>query len=905
MPTPPAASRSDAQDWHARPADAVLVELGSAVEGLTDAEATLRLQRYGANELPAARRKSALRRFFAQFNNLLLYVLIGAGAIVAMLGHFIDTAVIIAVVVINAIIGFIQEDRAERALLAIRSLLAPQATVLRGGRRRALAARELVPGDIVVVQPGDLVPADLRLLRCNALRVQEAALTGESMPVDKHTDAVAAATVLAERGCMTYAGTLVAAGNGVGIVVATGLHTEVGRISALVSAVEPLQTPLARQMGAFARRLAVGTLGLALLTLVFGVLVHRFAVADMFMAAVALAVAVIPEGLPAIVTITLAIGVQRMARRRAIIRHLPSVESLGSVGVICSDKTGTFTYNEMTVQSLWLATGDCVRAQDDPWRQVLADPAAARLTRFVAHGAVLCNDAEPATAGTSGPAQGDPLEGALLDFAGHLGLDPGQPRGQWPRIAEHPFASESRYMASLHRDAGGAHALWVKGAPERVLAMCDALETADGPAPLDRASWLAHAEAMAARGEKVIALAHRRIDGNGADALSREPERLALAALIGLADPPRPDAVAAVARCRGAGIRVKMITGDHAVTATAIAQRVGLDEPQRVVTGSELDSMPDDRWAQCAKEVNVFARTTPEQKQRLVSELQKSGAVVAMTGDGVNDAPALRRADIGIAMGKRGTDAARGAAVMVLADDNFASIADAVEEGRTVYDNLRKAILFILPTNGGEALMVMAAVALGMVLPITALQILWVNLVTSIALDIALAFEPAESDVMRRPPRDPAEPLLTGLLVWRLFYVSMVMFGGVLAVFSALQHAGADLDTARAAAVSTLVLFEIAYLFSVRRLASPGWDGLFTRGATPLWIAVGGVLTLQLAFVYLPPLQHSFGTAPLQPWHWLLVTAVAATLTLIVELEKAWLNRRNGAGCAGRAASVR
>ncbi len=894
--------------WHALPAGDVLDSFGVSDSGLSAEDARARLELHGPNRLTPARKRGLFARLGAQFHNVLIYVLMGAAGITAALGHWIDSGVIAGVVVINAIIGFIQEGKAEQALDAIRSLLSHNATVTRGGSRLTIAAEELVPGDVVVVQSGDKVPADLRLFRARALRVQEAVLTGESVPVDKAVEPVAADAPLGDRACMAFSGTLVTFGQGTGVVVATGDRTEIGRVSALLSRVEALTTPLLRQMATFARWLTLAILLLAAATFATGLLIHGFAASEMFLAAVGLAVAAIPEGLPAIMTITLAIGVERMARRHAIIRRLPAVETLGSVGVICSDKTGTLTRNEMTVRSvatshhLFEVSGAGYRPEGD---YLLAGTPVALEHRprlqALTLGALLCSDANVRADGDDWAIDGDPMEAALLVAGMKAALDVDGERGAWPRTDEIPFESEHRFMATLHHDHQGHGVIYVKGAPERILEMCSLQRGLDRNDPVDPAYWHQRMEEMAARGERVLALAIRPIDAEHRSLTFADvDDGLTLLGLFGLADPPRDEAKRAVAQCQEAGIRIKMITGDHAGTARAIGAQLGLANTETVLTGADLDRMAPEALAASVLDVDVFARTSPEHKLKLVQALQQRRQVVAMTGDGVNDAPALKRADVGVAMGRKGSEAAKEAAEMVLADDNFASIAHAVEEGRTVYDNLKKAILFILPTNGGEAFTIVAAIAFGRLLPITAVQILWVNMITAVTLALALAFEPAEAAVMQRPPRRADEPILSAFLAWRIVFVSVVLVIGVFGIFLWLRASGVDIDTARTASVNTLVMFEVFYLLNVRKLQSSPLDGLFGRQARILWAAIATVLVFQLLFTYAPFMQWLFHTRPLPPAIWAATIAIALTVFLLVEAEKAVLRRRQTLSAAER-----
>jgi magnesium-transporting ATPase (P-type) len=888
--------------WHALDPTAALQSVSAAADGLSTSEAAERLEKHGSNRLPAPKPQGPLRRFAAQFHNVLIYVLLGAGVVTAGLGHWIDSGVIFGVVVVNALIGFIQEGKAERALNAIRNMLSSSATVSRDGRKTILPAEEVVPGDIVHVQSGDKVPADLRLIRIKNLQIQEAALTGESVPAEKAIPPVAAGAPLGDRTSMAYSGTIVTYGQGTGVVVGTGTGTEIGRISMLLHRVEPLMTPLIRQMAEFARWLTLGILVLAAITFVFGVSLRGYASGDMFLAAVGLAVAAIPEGLPAIMTITLAIGVQAMARRNAIIRRLPAVETLGSVSVICSDKTGTLTKNEMTVSSiattrhLFDVTGAGYAPVGDFFldgREIAVDhrPLLSALTR----GMCLCSDAEAREADGQWLVDGDPTEGALVVAAMKAGVNPDSARADWPRIDTIPFESEHRFMATLHHDHEGHAVVYVKGAPEQILHMCAHQRSYDGVEALDADYWHGRMIEIAGRGQRLLALAVLEMtDGHRELRFDQVQSGLTMIGLVGLLDPPRPEAIEAVARCRAAGIDVKMITGDHVETAKAIAGQLGLVHPGEVLSGAAIDKLSDDELAERVRPVNVFARTSPEHKLRLVQALQANGVVLAMTGDGVNDAPALKRADVGIAMGLNGTEAAKEAAEMVLADDNFATIASAVEEGRTVYDNLKKAITFILPTNGGEALTIVAAIALGRVLPITAVQILWVNMITAVTLALALAFEPSERNVMARAPRRSDTPILSRYLVWRIVFVSLVLVAGTFGLFIWYREQGADVATARTVAVNTLVMFEVFYLFNTRFVERSVLNREGFLGSRAVMIAVVLVILAQIAYTYAPPMQFLFDSRPLSAGAWVRITLVASSVLFLVEIEKCLVRARPG-----------
>ena len=890
--------------WHDRPVDAVLQALQSTREGLSSAEVAARLAHYGPNRLPPPKTRGPLVRFLLQFHNVLIYVLLVAAVVTALMGHFVDSAVILGVVVINAIIGFIQEGKAEEALAAIRGMLAPHAQVLRDGRRQEIDAAELVPGDIVFLVAGDRVPADLRLIEVRSLKIEEAALTGESVAVEKQTEPVAAAAPLGDRASIAWSGTLVTNGQARGVVVATGSQTEIGRISQMLSEVEGLETPLLRKMAQFGHWLTWAILAIAAFTFAFGTLVHDFTAGEMFLATVGLAVAAIPEGLPAILTITLAIGVQAMARRRAIVRRLPAVEALGSVTVICSDKTGTLTRNEMTVQAVLTAAHEytVTGAGYAPHGGFELGGAEARvedhpILRDIARIALLCNDATLEQEGGAWRVNGDPTEGALITLGLKTGLDPRFEADAWPRTDVIPFESEHRFMATLHHDHTGRGWIALKGAPERVLALCTRQREATGEQPFDPARWHTAMHDIAARGMRLLALAVKPVAGETRmlEFADVEAGGFTLLAIVGIADPPREEAIRAVADCRAAGIRVKMITGDHAATAAAIGAQLELADEIHVLSGAEIEAMDAARLRRAAVETEIFARASPEHKLRLVEALQAQGEVVAMTGDGVNDAPALKRADVGVAMGMKGTEAAKEAAEIVLADDNFATIAAAVEEGRRIYDNIRKAIVFILPTNGGQAGVLVAAIVLGLPqLPITPVQILWVNMVTAVTLALALAFEPAERDIMRRPPRDPQEAILTPFMLWRIAFVSALLVAGSLGLFLWELGRGASLEVARTATVNLLMLGEVFYLFNCRRLTNPVLSREGLTGNRWVWIAIAALLLLQLAFTYVPVMQRLFHTAALDPAAWGRILAFGVLVLLAVELEKAVLRRLRG-----------
>ncbi|WP_135450910.1 HAD-IC family P-type ATPase [Tabrizicola caldifontis] len=851
--------------FHAETGKAALERLGSRPQGLTAAEAARRLAEYGPNRLPEVKPRGPVARFLTQFNNVLIYVLLGAATVTALMAHWVDTGVILAVVLANAVIGFIQEGKAEAAMAGIRSLLAPKAAVLRDGVRVTVQGADLVPGDIVLLEAGDKVPADLRVIEARGLAAQEAILTGESVPVDKDPNPVAADAPLGDRRSMLWSGTLVTQGTAKGLVVATGAQTEIGRIGGLLAGVEQLTTPLVAQMDHFARWLSFLILLIAALLLIYGYFVGHHDFGELFMAVIGVAVAAIPEGLPAVMTITLAIGVQAMARRNAIVRRLPAIEAIGSVSVICTDKTGTLTRNEMVVvagetpEGAFAVTGDGYA----PEGEITPPGDLGRLGRAAA----LCNDAHLHRRNGHWFVEGDPMEGALLAFAAKAGA-----AGPEERLDVVPFDSRHRYMAVLSADG----VTRVKGAPERVLRMCR---------DIDYGCWHDRAEAMARQGLRVLAFAER-VEGSDEIDAGTLDGGLTFLGLLGLIDPPRPEAIAAVAECRSAGIRVKMITGDHAGTAAAIAAQIGLARPDRVLTGADLDKLDDAELAMEVMDVDVFARTSPEHKLRLVTALQANGLSVAMTGDGVNDAPALKRADAGIAMGLKGSEAAKEAADLVLADDNFASIAAAVREGRTVYDNLKKVISWTLPTNAGESIVIVFAILAGLLLPLSPVMILWVNMITAITLGLALAFEPTEAGTMQRPPRARTAPILSGELVWHVVLVAGLFIAGILAMFNYAQDRGYSLALSQTIAMNTLVVLKTFHLFFIRNIHGTSLTWGAVKGTKVVWIVVIAVTAAQFAITYVPALQVILGTEAVPFWDGILIVAVGAVFFALVEIEK-------------------
>ncbi|MEW6765384.1 MAG: cation-transporting P-type ATPase [Pseudomonadota bacterium] len=889
------ATSQEGTSWHALTTTEVLDQLGTSdANGLAHEVVRERLEQTGPNRLPSAPRRGALTRLLLQFHNPLIYVLLAAGLVTIALQHYTDASVILAVVIINAIIGFIQEGKAEEALEAVRNMLASRATVVREGERLEIDATELVPGDIVLLESGGRVPADLRLLKVKNLRLNEAPLTGESVPVEKSTEPLEPTAAVGDRTNIAHSGCVVTYGQATGVVVATGTATEIGRIGTLVAGVESLATPLARRLDQFARQITLFILMLGVLTFLYGHFVSDMPMLEIFLAVVGLAVAAIPEGLPAIVTITLAIGTRIMAQHRALVRRLPAVESLGSITVICTDKTGTLTRNEMTVVTLMLPEADIKvsgvgYAPEGGFHegQTSLSPGASSALMALARCSLLCNDARLYHPPEDGwILSGDPTEGALLTFALKAGLDPDDERANAPRRDEIPFESDRRFMATLHHDHEGHAFILLKGAPEKVLQMCTEDTSGQG---LDHTRWEQRVEDAARQGQRVLALA--RCDAPpSSSALNMDEMRpcFTLLGLVGMIDPARPEAIEAVAECKRAGIRVLMITGDHVSTAAAIGRTLKLNAGYPL-SGDEIDALDDTELARRLQDTEVVARASPEHKLRLVAALQAQGELVAMTGDGVNDAPALKAADIGVAMGLRGTDAAREASALVLTDDNFATITRAVREGRTVFDNIKKSLLFILPTNGGEAGVILLAIFAGLALPITAGQILWINMVTTITLALALAFEPAEGGVMQRPPRPPSEPIVTRLLLTRIIYVSILMIGVTFIVYEWELARGSSIETARTAVVNMLVMGELVYLFNARRFTSSGLTGETLYGnPVAFWSAVI-LIALQLLFTYTPPMQHLFQTTALDAASWTLIIALSTAKFLAVEAEKGLL----------------
>lgn len=895
------------QPWHHLGEEQVVKLLDTRVEsGLDSHEVDNRQKQFGLNVLTARKGYGPLVRFLLQFHQPLIYILLAAGFITLALQEWVDAGVILGVVLINALVGFMQESKAVDALESLARTMTTQANVLRGSSIRSVPSQELVPGDIVLLQSGDKVPADLRLVKIKDLQSDESALTGESIPVAKRLAVLDTHTSLADRRNMAYSSSLITYGQATGIVVATGDQTEVGKISELMSNADVLMTPLTRKIAYFSRVLLYVILGLAATTFAVGVLRGQ-AMIDMFMAAVALAVGAIPEGLPAAVTITLAIGVNRMAKRHAIIRKLPAVETLGSTTVVCSDKTGTLTENQMTVREVWAGKNSYQVSGSGfaPEGQVIAsgtpvkvEAAENALTECIRCG-VLCNDSDLELAEGRWTVRGDPTEGALWAVGLKLGLNREFIRREWPRKDTIPFESEHQYMATLHHGPGGIHRIYIKGAVEKLLQRCDRMLDDDGrETALDTRAASVKAEAMAARGMRVLAMARAEppADETTFDRTFLD-SRLVFLGLQGMIDPPRQEAIQAVNACKKAGVAVKMITGDHVLTASAIAAQIGMtvesgtnSAESAALTGQELEKLSDDDLIERVERTCVFARVTPEQKLRLVRALQARGHVAAMTGDGVNDAPALKQADIGIAMGVAGTEVAKEAADMVLTDDNFATIEAAIEEGRGVFDNLMKFIVWTLPTNVGEGLVIFVAILAGATLPILPVQILWINMTTAVLLGLTLAFEPKEPGLMSKPPRSPITPIITGALLGRIGLVGVLLLIGAFGLFEWALLGGATEAAARTIAVNVFVFTEMTYLFNCRSLNhSILRVGLFSNPW--LWAGVTIMTALQLLFTYNPYFNRLFGSEPIALVHWAAIGAIALITSGVIAMEKSLRKR--------------
>lgn len=885
-------------NYHALLLEEVYRQLQCLESGLASNEAEIRLQKHGRNNLRPPQRKSALQRFLLQFHNMLIYVLLASAIVTFLIGHISDSAIIFGVILINAIIGFIQEGKAEKSMEALRHMLSLRSQVMRDGRLVLIDAELLVPGDIVFLQAGDKIPADIRLTQSDNLQIQEAVLTGESQSVEKDINPVDTGAPLAEHRCMAYAGTYITKGQGNGIVVSTADNTEIGHISTMLHKVDESETPLIHRINSLGKILTIIILTSSALLFLFGIFVRNLPYEEMFMAVIGIAVAAIPEGLPAVITITLAIGVQRMAKKQAIVRKLPAVESLGSVDVICTDKTGTLTRNELSVRHVVTSekTFEVSGSGYTPEGEITLDGQVINRDDYpvlyeTSLAVLLNNDAELNVNEGGYVLAGDPTEGALLSFALKAGHDKAHMQQKLPRKDIIPFDSAYSFMATLHRHESGKSIIYVKGAPENMLSMCNRELCHDGrTVPIEEDYWQRQLHELALQGERVLAIAY--VDKDVADDrldFSHLETGLVLLGLVGIADSPREEAKQSIAACHNAGITVKMITGDHAVTAGAIGKELGIKNSEKVLTGKELESLSDDELAKTVGEVNIYARATPKHKLRLISALQSKGHIVAMTGDGVNDAPALKKANIGVAMGKVGTEVAKEAAEIVLTDDNFATIVHAIEEGRVIFNNIRKSIAFILATGAAEAGIITFAILLGMAeLPISAVQILWVNMITAVTLSLALSVEPGTPEIMGFQPRSPVSPLFGRGMVLQSIFVAFLAMSGTLGLFLWERHNNTDYTIAQTMAVNTIVMFEAFYLLSIRysrRFA-------FSKGALVsnpyIFLSIVVVILFQILFTYASFMQKLFGTASLEIMHWVKIILVSCSALILIEGKK-WL----------------
>ncbi|MFJ5853174.1 cation-transporting P-type ATPase [Enterobacter cancerogenus] len=863
----------------------------STVDGLSSTEAAARLQQYGENALPQKPGKPAWLRFLAHFNDVLIYVLLVAALLKLIMGHWVDMFVILGVAIINALIGHIQESNAEKSLQSIRNMLSSEAVVIRQGNHETIPTTALVPGDIVVIRAGDRIPADLRVIEAHNLRVEEAILTGESTVVEKNTDALSGELPLGDRYNLLYSGTTVSAGGGKGLVVATGGETELGHINQMMSDIEKHRTPLMVQMDKLGKTIFITILVMMVVLFVFSLLFRDMPVSELVLSLISLAVAAVPEGLPAIISIILSLGVQAMARRKAIIRKLPTVETLGAMTVICSDKTGTLTMNEMTVKAV-ITAGTTYRVEGDSYEPVgnihpiddstpVTVTSGSLLERYL-RTIDLCNDSQ-LMKDEQGlwKITGGPTEGALKVLAAKIPL----PALDTEMRSKIPFDSQYKYMSTLYR-LGDEEVILITGAPDVLFRLCQYQQTDTGLQPFDQPYWEGKIEEYAREGLRMVAAAWKpAADGQRELDHADLQDGVILLGIAGMMDPPRPEAITAIADCLQAGIRVKMITGDHPQTAMSIGQMLGIGNAASAITGRELEAMDDPQLSEAAQKYDIFARTSPEDKFRLVQALQSRQEVVGMTGDGVNDAPALKRADVGIAMGIKGTEVTKEAADMVLTDDNFATIARAVHEGRRVYDNLKKTILFIIPSNIAQALLIIIALLAGNLIPLTPVLILWMNMATSATLSFGLAFEAGERDIMNRPPRKSNLHVMDGFAIWRVVFVGLMIAISAFVLEAWLQPRGYSPEFIRTVLLQMLVTAQWFYMLNCR--VTDGFSlskGLLANKG--IWIVSAVLLILQLLIIYAPFMQMLFGTEALPFRYWIITFLIGFAMFLIVEVEK-------------------
>lgn len=883
------------REWYSIESADVIETLASDISaGLSDIEATQRLQQFGENVLPEKKKESKLIRFLKHFNDILIYVLFVAAIVTAILGHYVDTAVILLVAIVNASIGYFQENKAEKALEDIKKMLSLKAQVIRNGVRTEIDASHLTVGDIVLLSPGDKVPADLCLLRADNLKIEESPLTGESVPSEKKVGVLPLDTMLGDRINMAFSSTTVSAGTGMGIVIAIGKETEIGKINEMMSEVDEITTPLLKQTAKFGKSVSVIIVGIAFVIYLFGHFFRHYDSGELLMSVIGLAVAAIPEGLPAILSIILAIGVQNMARRNAIVRTLPSVETLGAVSVICSDKTGTLTKNEMTVKTVEIRDGEFTVTGTGyaPTGDVLSngkkvDFNSAPILEELISCFNICNEA---SLGKDEQdhwfVKGDPTEGALITLYQKADVD----HIPIERKSTIPFDSEYKYMATLVENADH-NIIYIKGAPDRLLDMAEKEKSKAGEQKFDRRYWESKITELAQKGQRIIGAAYKIVD-KGVVGIEHDDihNGIVFLGLAGIIDPPREEAVEAIRLCSEAGITVKMITGDHVDTAKTIGKEMGIGDGTKALQGKDLEKMSDAELEVAAQEYDIFARTSPEHKLKLVKALQARGTICAMTGDGVNDAPALKKADVGIAMGIKGTEVTKDASEMVLADDNFSTIVAAVEEGRRVYDNLKKTILFILPTNGAESFLIIASILFGTLMPLTPVQILWVNMVTSVTVSLALAFERIEPGAMKRSPRSPQTPLLSGYFIWRILFVSVLIGGGTLWMTINLLAHGVSEEIVRTITLQTIVIAQMFHLFNSRSIRGFAFNkDFFTNKA--VFVVSALLIILQLSITYLPFMNNVFGTNPLTLEDWIYPFTLGFAVFVIVEIEKAVMRR--------------
>ncbi|WP_432322407.1 cation-transporting P-type ATPase [Yersinia enterocolitica] len=886
---PKPASPPEGQAWYQLTVEESLQQLNSREEGLSQQEAEKRLKQYGPNALPAKKSKHPLLQFLAHFNDVLIYILLAAALVKGLMGHSVDTIIILCVAVINALIGYVQENKAEKSLKSIQNMLSSKAVVIRDGNAKTIDAQDLVPGDIVTLKPGDKIPADLRLLEAHNLQIEEAILTGESTVVEKQIEVIENESVIGDRKNLLFSGTTISAGTAKGVVIASGGDTELGHINQMMSAVEATRTPLLQQMDRLGKAIFILILVMMAFLFVFAFILRDLPVNELLLALISLAVASVPEGLPAIISIILSLGVQAMARNRAIIRKLPTVETLGAMTVVCSDKTGTLTMNEMTVKAVILAD-NCYRATGESYepvgniypegseqQAVLEGPLKTFITAVN-----LCNDSQIQKNDQGHwTIVGGPTEGALKVLAAKSGIELSQ-------VSQHgkiPFDSAYKYMATSHQ-VESESCIFLTGAPDVLFTFCQQELTDKGVIPFRRDYWDAEMTRYTKQGLRMLAAAYRPTEQTVSELGHSDIQQgMIFVGIAGMMDPPRPEAIDAIATCQQAGIRVKMITGDHQETAMAIGAMLGIGNGKDSITGGQLEHMDDKELAEAAVRYDIFARTSPEHKLRLVKALQEKGEIVGMTGDGVNDAPALKQADVGIAMGIKGTEVTKEAADMVLSYDNFATIAHAVEEGRRVYDNLKKTILFVLPTNLAQGLLIIFAILVGAVIPLTPLQILWINMATSTTLSFGLAFEPAERGIMRRNPRDPSKHVLDGHAIWRIAFVGTLIACSAFALEAYMEPRGYSTEFIRTVLMQTLVTAQWIYMFNCRVMDRfPLNKEVFVNKG--LWLVSGVLILLQLAIIYLPFMNTAFGTEPLPAYYWGITLLVSIAIFLIVEVEK-------------------